>query len=62
MPQCSSSEMVTMSYRTTSPNHPHSPHQVMKTRWSAVQYSVEMPPCTSMLAAHMGQNFGLSSR
>ena len=42
--QCSSSVMVTMSYLTMSPNQPHAPHQVMKMRWSDIQYSVEMPP------------------
>ena len=59
--QCSSSVIVTRSKRTTSPNQPHSPHQVMKLRVSPVQYSVVMPPCSPIEAAHIGQNLGRST-
>src|SRR6056300_302156 len=60
--QCSSSWMVTMSNRTTSPNQPQSPHQVMKLRVSLVQYSVAIPPSASRSPALIGQNLGRSSR
>ena len=60
--QCSSSMIVTRSKRTTSPNHPHPPHHVMKLRVSPVQYSVVMPPSSPIDAAHIGQKRGRSRK
>ena len=42
------------------PQPAHAPHQVMKLRVSAVQYSVVMSPSSPIEAAHMGQKRGRS--